>query len=176
MSTMGYIKRLTDLKTGDLGKARSFASLGLDKSLDGFDLFTGLWWPLREVNQRAPKREIAWLILKLYGFCSLENSESKYDTLANQLRRCQPFDKDAQQRFTDRFDRLLSRSIDNIETDLQWALRQLQNHSLKLNWVRLTDDLSIWERGIYYRSNRDIREIWANEYLDKNYHSNNREI
>ena len=165
-ATAEYIRHLTDLKSGDMGKARSFANKGLDEEIDGFELFTGLWWPLREKNHRAPKREIAWLILKLYGFCPLQNSDSHYDTLACQLRRCQPHEEKARPRFIDRFDRMLSQHIANIEPHMHWALRQLQERKMKLNWARLTDDLSIWDKGQYHNRKQDVREIWANEYLD----------
>lgn len=164
-ATAEYIRHLTGLKSGDLGKARSFSGKGLDEEIDGFELFTGIWWPLRQRSPQTPRRGIAWLIFKLYGFCPLENSDSHFETLAHQLRRCQPPEEKARQRFIDRFDRMLQKPIVNIETDLQWALRQLQAKNVKLNWERLTDDLSLWDKSEYHKKGEDVREIWANEYL-----------
>ena len=46
-ATEQFIGVLTDLKTGELGLLRVHAGQGLDESVVGFDLFSGLWWPLR---------------------------------------------------------------------------------------------------------------------------------
>ena len=79
-ATESYIAVLTSLKAGDLGLLRKHAGQGLDETVDGFDLFAGLWWPLRQRNQRAPRREVAWLVAKLYAFCPIP--ESPGETLA----------------------------------------------------------------------------------------------
>lgn len=66
--TAAFIARLTnDLKfgPGERARLRVLAGSGLDESIGGFDLFTGLWWPLRQKNTASPRREIAWLISKL---------------------------------------------------------------------------------------------------------------
>jgi CRISPR type I-E-associated protein CasB/Cse2 len=154
--TEEYVDKLTRLKTGDLGLLRTHSGQGLDESVDGFDLFAGLWWPLRKKNQRAPRRSVAWLIAKLYAFRQIERLDEC--TLARQLRQCQPVDKEARERFDKRFDRLLILPLDKIEPALQWALDCIYSRNLKLDWVRLTDDLSIWER-------ESTRLKWANEFL-----------
>lgn len=154
--TEQYINDLTNLKAGDLGLLRIHAGQGLDESVDGFDLFAGLWWPLRQKNQRAPRREVAWLIAKLYAFRPISHSSG--ETLACQLGRCRP-DKDTEKgRFTQRFNRMLTLSLGKIELDLQWALDLLDSRDLKLDWVKLTDDLSIWER-------ESTRLKWAEQFL-----------
>ena len=157
--TEQYINALTKLKAGDLGLLRTHAGQGLDESVDGFDLFTGLWWPLRQKNQSAPRREVAWLIAKLYAFRPMEHSSG--ETLACQLRKCQPNDEMARDRFPKRFDRVLTLPLGNIEPALQWALDLLDSKDLKLDWVKLTDDLSVWER-------ESTRLKWANEFLNNN--------
>ena len=93
---------------------------GLDETVDGFDLFTGLWWPLRAKNQRAPRREVAWLIAKLYTFRPIAHSPG--ETLACQLARCQPNNEPEKKRVTQRFDRMLTLPLDKIEPALRWAL------------------------------------------------------
>ena len=155
--TEEYIVCLTNLKVGDLGLLRSHAGQGLDESVDGFDLFAGIWWPLRAKNQRAPRREVAWLIANLYALRSIEHSPG--ETLASQLGRSRPGEKIDRKRFEQRFDRMLSLPLDKIAPPLQWALDQLASKGLKVDWVRLTDDLSIWERPTARRS-------WAEDFLE----------
>jgi CRISPR type I-E-associated protein CasB/Cse2 len=155
-ATEQYIDVLTRLKTGELGLLRTHAGQGLDESVDGFDLFSGLWWPLRRKNERAPRRPVAWLIAKLYAACPIEHSPDK--TIARQLALCQPTENKAKERFQQRFDRMLALPLDRIEPALQWALDRVASSTGKLDWVRLTDDLSIWER-------ETTRLKWANQYL-----------
>lgn len=152
-STEKYIRELEELKPGNLGLLRSYAGKGLDESVDGFDLFAGLWWPLRQKNQRAPRREVAWLIAKLYAFRPLNHNTGS--TLASQLGRC----KSSKGDLTERFDKLLTLPISQIEPMLQWALNQIAKNTDTLDWVKLTDDLSIWER-------EKTRLKWAEEYLN----------
>ncbi|HNY27707.1 MAG TPA: type I-E CRISPR-associated protein Cse2/CasB [Candidatus Sumerlaeota bacterium] len=160
-ATHEYIKRLTCLKVGDLGLLRTHAGQGLDESLEGFDLFTGLWWPLRQKNQRAPRRSTAWLIAKLYAFQPVEHGEEQF--LASQLRRCEPREERERKRFRNKFDALLRQPLERIEPALQWAIREIASNpvGLRFDWVQLTDDLSIWER-------EETRLKWAEQYLEKN--------
>ncbi len=157
--TEQYIGVLAKLKPGDLGLLRSHAGQGLDKSVHGFDLFTGLWWPLRQRNQAAPEREVTWLIVKLYARCPLLQSPG--DTLARQLARCQPSKEPERQRYRQRFDRMLMLPIIKMEPVLQGAVAMIASKDLKLDWVKLTDDLSIWER-------ERTRLRWAEQFLESN--------
>lgn len=156
-ATEQYINVLTNLKTGELGLLRTHAGQGLDETVEGFDLFTGLWWPLRQKNQRAPRREVAWLIAKLYAFRPMEHSSD--ETLACQLGRCRPSKEKGEKRFVQRFDRMLTLPLSKIETDLRWALDVLASKDMKVDWVKLTDDLSIWER-------ESTRLKWAEQFLN----------
>jgi hypothetical protein len=112
-ATEEYIAALATLKAGDLGMLRTQAGKGLDESVDGFDLFAGLWWPLREKNQFAPRREVAWLIAKLYAYQPILQSSN--DTLARQLRRCQSGEERERERLRRKFDELLALPLDRIE-------------------------------------------------------------
>ena len=156
-ATLQYIESLSRLKTGELGLLRTHAGQGLDESVEGFDLFAGLWWPLRQKNERAPRREVAWLIAKLYAFRPIPQSPGH--TLARQLRQCQPIMDPAKERFRQRFDRMLTLPIDRIEPALQWALGRIASTIGQLDWVRLTDDLSFWKR-------ETTRLRWAEQYLE----------
>ena len=169
-ATESYIRKLTELKSGDLGLLRSYAGKGIDEAVHAFDLFAGLWWPLREKSHKTPRRHVAWLVAKLYAFRPLDDAPEA--TLARQLRRCEPREESARKRFRQQFDALLQTPLDNLEAPLQWALNRI--HSLpnpKLDWAQLIDDLSLWDKGaqshekdkrVHYR---DIREVWAEEYL-----------
>ncbi len=154
MSTREYIDALSALKPGELGLLRTHAGQGIDKSSQAFDLFAGLWWPLRSKSQWAPRREVAWLIVKLYAFCPLPDG----DTLAHQLSLCQPRAGPERERLRKRFDRMLMLPVRDMEEPLRWALKQISASRTGLDWVRLTDDLSRWER-------EDTRLEWAEQFL-----------
>jgi len=164
--TEQYIKLLTGLKPGALGLLRTHAGQGLDETVDGFDLFTGLWWPLRRRNERAPRRQVAWLIAKLYALRPIKHSPG--ETLPRQLAKLRPDEEraqkrfrqkvDKQKRFRRKVDKMLTLPLDKIEPALQWALDLLGSKGLKLDWVSLTNDLSIWER-------ESVRLKWAEEFL-----------
>jgi CRISPR type I-E-associated protein CasB/Cse2 len=155
-ATEQYIEVLTRLKSGDIGLLRKHAGQGLDGSVDGFDLFAGLWWPLRKDSPKAPRREVAWLIAKLYAFCPIPQSSG--DTLVHQLRKCQPSEERERKRFQQKFDEMLFLPLDKIEPALRWALDLVASKDRRLDWVKLTDDLSIWER-------ESKRIEWAKQFL-----------
>lgn len=155
--TEQFIKTLNELKPGEFGLLRTHAGQRLDESVEGFDLFSGVWWPLRQKNERAPRREVAWLVAKLYAFSPIPHSPG--DTLASQLRLCCPKDARAADSFRQRFDSMLGLPIDKIESALRWALAQIAARDGQLDWVRLTDDLSIWEQ-------ETTRLHWAEQYLE----------
>lgn len=158
-STEQYIKVLTNLKSGDLGLLRTHAGQDLDESVDGFDLFAGLWWPLRKKNQSAPRREVAWLVAKLYASCPIEHSHG--EALACQIRRCQPTEKKARKRFRQKFDEMLTLPLGKLEPALRGALGVIASKNMNLDWVRLTDDLSLWER-------ESTKLRWAKQFLNTN--------
>lgn len=155
--TEQYIQGLARLKSGELGLLRTHVGQSLDETVDGFDLFTGLWWPLRSKSAGAPRREIAWLIAKLYALYPIEHSPGQ--TLASQLRRCQPREQKARGRFQQKFDEMLSLPLDNIEPAMRWAIDLLDSKGLKLDWVKLTDDLSVCDLA-------STRLKWAEDFLN----------
>jgi CRISPR type I-E-associated protein CasB/Cse2 len=153
--TEQFVHTLESLKPGDLGRLRNHAGLPLDASVGGFDLFAGLWWPLREKNQRAPRRDVAWLIAKLYAFRPMPQVDGA--TLASQLGRLKGADRTVARR-QQKFDELLALPINQIEPALQWAIALVPQDDARLDWVRLTDELSQWEW-------EDTRRKWAEQYL-----------
>ena len=156
-ATEQYIHVLETLKAGDRKLLRMHAGQGLDRSTRGFDLFAGLWWPLRQNNPKVPRREVAWLVAKLFAVYPVPHFPD--ETLASQLKKCQPTRMPDHHRFAQRFDRMLVLSLNQIEPALQWALKCIDELACpRLDWVRLTDELSIWERD-------STRLKWANQFL-----------
>lgn len=155
-STQLYVARLEQLKPSDLWTLRAHAGQPLDASLDGFDLFTGLWWPLRQRSAQAPRREIAWLVAKLYATAPLPYEPGR--TFADQLSSCAPLGPQGQTRLVEAFDRLLLISLDGIEAPLGRMLKLLSFRARTLDWAQLIDDLSAWERT-------SIREQWVDQFL-----------
>lgn len=152
-----YIAALQGLKPGDLGRLRKLAGLPLDASVDGFDLFAGLWWPLREKHQRTPRREVAWLVARLYACTPLNQSpDARLAPAIGRIARLEPRRAARVQRV---FDDLLLSPLHDIEPHLRWALALAAKHEDKLDWVRLTDDLWRWER-------EQVRQGWANDFLE----------
>ena len=172
-ATAEYIQRLEALKEGERSRLRRLAGKPLDETLPGFDLFTALWWPLRENGKNAPRRETSWLVAKLYGsypITHVPSEPSRETELQPILGKCEPKDERGRQRYRRKFDALLCSSLSGIEPHLSWALSVAAGavrigKAPGLDWVRLLDDLSIWDRGEEHRRKRDIRDIWAEEYL-----------
>ncbi|MCC6149836.1 MAG: type I-E CRISPR-associated protein Cse2/CasB [Planctomycetes bacterium] len=187
-STEAFINKLENLKAGERSLLRRHLGKPLHQSLAGFDLFTGLWWPLREKDQRAPSRETSWLVAKL--FCARpiphKRREHRHDPaprLATILGRIERRDHGGNQdleRFRNRFDALLCATLDTIEPHLDWALGVVRaavgkKQEQGLDWAQLLDDLWQWERfEKRYLSEddreadvRDIRDEWAEHYLNQ---------
>jgi CRISPR type I-E-associated protein CasB/Cse2 len=160
MSTSKYVEKLGQLKEGSLSLLRWEAGQGLDHSLTGSDLFTGLWWPLRQQSQFAPRRRVAWLVAKLHAVVPLAQQEK--NTLPLQLGRIyRGLDDKKKPSFQQRFDALLSLPLEQLEPALQWALREISaanGPAAGLDWVQLIDDLSRWER-------ENTRLQWARVFL-----------
>ncbi len=172
--TVEFISKLENLKEGQRSCLRRLAGLPLDKALQGFDVFTGLWWPLRHANPATPRRETSWLVAKLYGMFPIPHVRphppADQLTLARLLRRCEPRDDDDQERFRKRFDALICSPLSCVEPHLHWALRVIARAVAQevvpgMDWAQLLDDLSIWDRGEEHRRERDVRDIWAEQYL-----------
>jgi hypothetical protein len=163
-----FIQRLEALREGERSRLRRLAGQPLDETVPGFDLFTGLWWPLRERSRAAPRRETSWLVAKLFGAFPLPHARDV--GLPALLGKQEPHDARDRKRFRDRFDALLQTPLSGLEPHLRWALSVAADavdagHATGADWVRLLDDLSIWDRGAEHRRHRDIRDIWADDYL-----------
>ncbi len=186
-----FIKRLEALKEGERAHLRQLAGQPLSRVAIGFDLFAGLWWPLRRASQAAPRRETSWLVVKLYGTFPLPHvRESSFPKVMGSCEPPHPACRDAAllssappdreparaqfiaaRRFRRRFDALLQSPLTGLELLLRWGLSVVADATEKkqvtgLDWVQLLDDLSIWDRGKEHRRGIDIREEWAYKYLE----------
>lgn len=148
--TAAYIKKLTDLQQGERSRLRCLAGRPLDSTLPGFDLFTGLWWPLRAKNQATPRREPSWLVAKLFGAFRVPHirpDSGAGPSLPEVLGRCEPPrpacrdveplisavpDREpAKSQFIAackhrrRFDALLCSPLSGLEAHLRWALGEV---------------------------------------------------
>jgi len=154
-----YIDRLLSLKPGARGLLRSHCLQPLDESTDAFDLFAGLWWPLRQNNPKVPRRSVAWLVAKLIGSCQIEHHQGRLFSTETG-RRAMRFPRDDRQRFETRFDQLLIQPADALEPELLFFLRDLHRNEFSIDWVQLTDDLSGWAVG------NMIQRKWAKQFVD----------
>ncbi len=167
-STAQFIKRIAELKSGDLGRLRQLRGCELHENLDGFDLFTGLWWTLRKNSPRAPRREIAWLVTKLYAQFPFSQEDGLtlpailghiYRTLSTQKEK---------RTFAKRTDAILQAQANQLEHPLSWALQMLALHGYaSLDWIQLTDDLSVWHEI--------VRQRWAEAFLTQSSKDKNKE-
>jgi len=157
--TADYIKWLSDLQEGERSRLRGLAGRSLDATLQGFDLFTGLWWPLRAKSPATPRREPSWLVAKLFGSFRVPHVRPDSDaapSLPEVLGRCEPNDEDGRKRFRTRFDALLCSDLSSLEPHLRWAMaevaRAVAGHVMHardvegIDWVQLLDDLWLWDR------------------------------
>ena len=127
--TERYVEILRHLKSGELGLLRTHAGRGLDETVDGFDLFAGLWWPLRAQDQRTPRRGVAWMIAKLYALRPVDHSPGS--ALAFQVGRCRPQGDPDRERFAKGFDRMLSMTLGQIEPALRGGEPNMANSELR---------------------------------------------
>ncbi|MCB5229103.1 MAG: hypothetical protein GX122_06760 [Candidatus Cloacimonetes bacterium] len=159
ISTPAFIESLGLLKEGDLNILRQHRGSRLDESLDGFDLFTSLWWPLRRISPRAPRREVAWLIAKLFAEYRFEQvvDQSIPSMLGSICRRLKS--QEEKQLMIRKFELLLATDLDLLEHHLAAKMKIIKDHKYsELDWVKLTDDLSIWDR-------QRIRQEWVRSFI-----------
>jgi hypothetical protein len=178
--TAAFIAQLTNarkLGPAERGRLRALAGRGLDESTDAFDLFTGLWWPLRQKSSATPRREVAWLITESYAAFPIRHAPCERGgptvlaVIVGREERTLPSGS-SRQRFRQRFERVICAPLAKLEPHLLWALGVVREaviagRSIGIDWVQLTDDLSIWDRGEQHRLGRDIRDIWAEQYLGR---------
>lgn len=162
--TEQFIYSLSEMKDGEKNRFRLAAGTRPDQSTEAFDLFTGIWWPLRQKYQNAPKRETAWVVCSLFSLFSVPHCEGK--TIARQLAQLEPLSEREKNRYRVKVNEILNSTISSIPDRLRWALGLLSAHQKEIDWVRLTNDLSIWETGDTGSQREKISKIWLREYVE----------
>jgi CRISPR type I-E-associated protein CasB/Cse2 len=157
-----FIKLLSDLGQQDRAQLRALAQRPIGTTPDGFDLFTGLWWPLRDKHWTAPGKEASWLVAKLFASHPYPQANSE-STLAALLGRVKPFDGRDLKRFELRLEALLQSPFSGLEAHLRWALVAIRPLLVKrqargLDWVELLGDLRDWD------GYRLVVDKWLGEY------------
>lgn len=178
--TAAFIKRLEALQEGERSRLRRLAGQPLGHTLEGFDLFTGLWWPLRATNERTPQRDLSWLTSKLFGASTVPHVRPESGvgpSLPAVLGRCEPTDPPdykARDRFRKRFDTVICSTVSDIEPRLNWALDEIA-HAVKgrtphakgvtgIDWALLLDDLSLWDKEF------NTADTWQKSRLNAHEH------
>ena len=180
--TEQFIRRLEMLQEADRSQLRRVAGKQLNEALQGFDLFTGLWWPLRD-GPAAPRKETSWLVAKLYAAFGIRNDRSDKTeagpTLARILGWCEPRDDHSRHRFRARFDACCC-----VRRCLHWS-RTCAGHCMSCRMPSKREMLRHGlggvaqppfglVRGEEHRLGRDIRDIWAEDYLNAVHQSERR--
>lgn len=170
---------------GGLTTVRLAPGLNLDQDIAAFDIFTGVWWPIRQKSPQVPRRKVAWLVTKLIAFYPIPHREDQ--TLFLHLGRIESqLEENDRKRFRHRVHQVLISPFNQLEPHLHWAIGQIKELSPNpsLDWVQLTDDLSIWDQGYRYYKEKisisreeylsilgatphhyDVRQKWAYQYL-----------
>jgi len=138
-----YIAKLEALGPGDRGLLRSCADAPLNQDVIGFDLFTALWWALRNETPRVPAREPSWLVAKLFPWNPIIAGRG---SVATGLARLAPRRPEDYRRQRARFESLLSATGRSLEPPLREAIRRLHNEGVGIDWVSLLDDLTGWDK------------------------------
>ena len=115
------------------------------------------------------------MVAKLYAACSIPHVRpdgGEGPTLAQDLGRCEPqshiFNRGSAALMTCAFHATvragaaLRRGLSVCATRMTGRPPGIKG----IDWVQLTDDLSIWDRGEEHRRDRDVRDIWAEQYLE----------
>jgi hypothetical protein len=155
--TDAYIQRLTKLGPADLSLLRSLADQPLHAQLAGFDLFTGLWWPLREKNVRVPDRASAWLVAKL---CAWNPQRNETVPLLAAWQRLAPHDEHGRARAQARAAQVLALDHAQLEPVLRAMVQTLARAEKGIAWATLLDDLRDWNNAT-----ADVRQRWAEQWL-----------
>lgn len=153
-----YIAKLQSIGIGPLHHLRNATLRDLHEDIESFDLFTGLWWPLRSASAGAPRRRIAWSVAKLQGAVPLRDGRgATFPKLVSSVAR--RLTQEQRKSLEQRFDALLQADLRAVEAQLSWFLRFLRKHgATELDWGELTNTLSRWELPGY-------RARWARDYL-----------
>jgi CRISPR type I-E-associated protein CasB/Cse2 len=155
-----FVDALEHLNPTSLSLLRRSTGQSLAESVPAFDLFTAIFWPLRE-RYRGLSRQACWRVATLYSW---HPQPFGTDDLGLGLGRLVPFgyrDVDVRERKRQRrwFEALLTSDGAGLDAVLKHAVGRLARHRIPIDWRQLLEDLTVW------RSSRHVTQIkWATSY------------
>lgn len=162
--TEQFIQTLAGMKSGEKTRFRLSVGARPDQNAEAFDLFTGIWWPLRQQFQNAPKREIAWIVCGLFSLYNIPHVGGQ--TLPIVLSSLEPGSDERKRRYRQKLDDIFNSSVKSIPDLFPWALHEVYVNKRAIDWAQLTDDLSIWDSGDSHRRKSEIKRIWLKQYVN----------
>jgi len=152
-----FVDRLGELSESDLKTLRNAAGGRRGDDVRVYDIFTGLFRPLR--RKHIMVRWAYYLVATLYPW---HPGNGPPANLGAAMRRLRPpsREKDARDRADRRFRRLLDSKGRDLGVRLLECVRMLRREGIPVDWPRLIEDLSQW-----YRGNHKTQYSWAEEYF-----------
>jgi hypothetical protein len=137
-------RRLSGVDWGILSRA---ANTTMDQSPEAFDLFSGLYWRVRNRGRSLPSRQSLWLVLKLMAAAPAPYREVESDPDFNPLRELPQYQakapEDRRKGVLREYPRALPRGA-ALETQLREAIRKHLTLSkpTSIAWADLCDQLN----------------------------------
>jgi hypothetical protein len=78
VGVLKFVRLASALDSGSWAVVEQAAGLPLNQSPAAFDIFTGLYWPLRNRDRTVPSRNAAWLALKLMAAAGRLRPQPRY--------------------------------------------------------------------------------------------------
>lgn len=141
-----FVTALEKLGPDALSLLRRSTGFSLAESVTAFDLFTEIYWPLRE-RHRGLSRRTCWQVATLYPWHPQPRGTSD---LGLSLARLAPLgyrdtDRREREREERRFETLLAAAHTALDAALHDAVRRLARRQIPIDWRQLMEDLTAWQ-------------------------------
>ena len=142
-----FISQLFVLSAGD--KTRLRAMLGRNPCWDvqAGDLFTGIFWPLRQKKLGRLERESCWIVATLFAFNELPGGERAgmdIGAVTGHVKSWGFRNDHEKKRAERRFKNLLQMDRAQLALPLAVLIRILRKRNVPVDWTRLLTDLTEW--------------------------------
>jgi CRISPR type I-E-associated protein CasB/Cse2 len=155
-----FVTALEKLGPDALSLLRRSTGLSLAESVAAFDLFTDIYWPLRE-RDRGLSRQACWRVATLYPWHPQPHGTGDLGLCLAWLVPLGHSDSDrrARDREERRFETLLTADNAALDTALHYAVRRLARREIPIDWRQLLEDLTVWRSP-----DQMIQNKWATSY------------